>query len=100
MQPMSLDKADEITDGLKLVNHVVGDFYVELIFNHDHQLEPVEPIGPKILAEAGSIRDTLIVYAEILGNQFADVSGNVLVCGLALEGDAACSWLISNAMHI
>jgi hypothetical protein len=88
MARLSLDEPDEVADGFKPVNHAIRDFDAELIFNHYHQFEAVEPVSTKILAEARFIRDTFIVYTQILGNEVADLRGKVFVHGLCLGHEA------------
>src|SRR5215467_13564028 len=77
MTRLSFKDADEIADGFDPVD----DFNAEPIFDHDHQFEPVEPVGPEILAEVRFIRDAFGVYPQMLGNEVADLDGNVFVHG-------------------
>jgi hypothetical protein len=77
MKPMSLNAANEVADGINPVDDVVPDFDAELIFDHHHQFEAIEPVDPKIVEEACFIRDTFGVYAQMLGNESADLRGNV-----------------------
>src|SRR5262245_3148908 len=81
MQWLSFKDADEIADGFDPIDDIVPDFNAEPIFDHDHQFEAVEPVGPEILAEVCFIGDALGVYAQMLGNEVADLDGNVFVYG-------------------
>src|SRR5215813_12086524 len=81
MTRLSFKDADEIADGFDPVDDIIADFNAEPIFDHDHQFEPVEPVGPEILAEVRFIRDAFGVYPQMLGNEVADLDGNVFVHG-------------------
>jgi len=54
-----LNEADEIADSFHPISDIVCDFDAELIFNHDHQFEAVEPVGPEISAKVCLIGDEL-----------------------------------------
>src|SRR5262245_3094722 len=76
MQWLSFKDADEIADGFDPIDDIVPDFNAEPIFDHDHQFEAVEPVGPEILAEVCFIGDALGVYAQMLGNEAAGLDGD------------------------
>jgi hypothetical protein len=64
------DVADEISDDLDLIGNVVRDLHAgEFIFHQDHQLEAIEPVGAKIVAEVRFICNTSDINTEILGNK-------------------------------
>src|SRR5262245_40094220 len=81
MQWLSFKDADEIADGFDPIDDIVPDFNAEPIFDHDHQFEAVEPVGPEILAEVCFIRDALGVYAQMLGNEVADLDATFSFMG-------------------
>jgi hypothetical protein len=60
----AFDMADQVADDIYLVDIAIGDFHVgKLVLDHDHQFQPVEPVGPQIISEVRFIRDTLDVDA-------------------------------------
>ena len=70
----AFDVADQVADDIYLVDIAIGDFHVgELVLDHDHQFQPVEPVGPQIISEVRFIRDTLDVDAQMVGNDSADI---------------------------
>src|SRR5262245_1369490 len=81
MKRLSFKDADEIADGFDPVDDIIADLDAEPIFNHDHQFEAVETVGPEIPAGVCPLREAFGVYAQMLGNEVADLDGNVFVYG-------------------
>jgi hypothetical protein len=72
----AFDVADQIADDIYPVDIVIRDFHIdELILDHDHQFQTVEPIGPQIISEVCFIRYTFDVDAQMVGNESADIFG-------------------------
>ena len=82
-----------VADVLDLVEDVVAQLDAgELIFDHYHQFEPVEPACVEIVEEVCFVRDTFSIHAQMLGDETADLDGNVFVharCCLPREADGA-----------
>ena len=63
---------DEIADDAHLIGFIIRNFHVfELIFDHDHQFEAIEPVGAEIIGEVRFLRDPLDVDAQMLCNERA-----------------------------
>src|SRR5262249_25266520 len=62
--PHAFEVADQVPDDFYLVDIVVREFHGrELSFNLNHQVQTVEPVGPKIISEVRLIRDSFDVDA-------------------------------------
>ena len=70
------DVANEIANRYYLVDVVIPDFHSgELIFNHYHQFQAIEPVSSEIISEVSFIRDTFQVDVQMLGNESAYLVG-------------------------
>jgi hypothetical protein len=66
---------DEICNHVHLLHVVVRDFYArELVFDRDHQFNPIEPVGPEIVSEVRVIRDPFDLDPQMLGDERADLA--------------------------
>jgi len=53
MEPLAFEKVDEVADGLDPLDHIIGNFHPEPIFDGEHQFDD----------QASPTRD---LYAEVL----------------------------------
>ena len=74
------DDAHEVADRLELIDHgVVEPEAREAILDRDHQLEPIEPIGLEVVAEARAVGQAIAGNSKMSGDEVADLAGQVLV---------------------
>jgi hypothetical protein len=83
MMALSLDEADKIADNFHPINGIISNFNPEVIFDCDHQLEAVKPIGAQIREKTRLIRNKLELDVQILGDETAD-GCDVITWGLCL----------------
>ena len=72
----AFDDAHEIADGFELIDHlVVNSNPGHPIFDRDHQLEPIEPVGPEVVAQTRLFRQAIRGNPELVGDNGADLDG-------------------------
>jgi hypothetical protein len=78
----ALDGAREIADRLDLVGDHVGDLEAsELILDRDHQLEPIKPISPEVVAQAQLVLQPIGIDPKMSGDDRADLDGKTVMHG-------------------
>ena len=71
----AFNKADEIADSLYLIGVVVRNLDVhEAIFDHHHQFEAIEPVGPEVVREVRFIRNAFDIESQVVGDDCANVA--------------------------
>jgi hypothetical protein len=71
--------AQEITDSVYLIHrNVVNLKPGHMVFDRNHQFKPIKPIGPKVIAEAGFVRQTIWIDAKMSGDDLTDLDGKVV----------------------
>ena len=49
------------------------------------QFETIEPVGPEIVTQPRLIRQTVDIDSKMLGDDLADLDGNVVIHGLSVD---------------
>jgi hypothetical protein len=87
MEQLSFEKVDEVADGLDPLDHIIGNFHPEPIFDGEHQFETIKPVQPEIFTQKCFTRDIFGVYANTLRNEVAKLDSDVRVYGTCVRYD-------------
>jgi len=78
----AFDNAHEITNSVDVVDHDLIDLDADdLIFNRNHQFETIEPVGPKVIAEARFVCQTIGINSKMSGNDLAYLDCKAVIHG-------------------
>jgi hypothetical protein len=76
----TIDQAHEVADGIDLVDyHISKPKADDLVFDHNYQFEPIEPIRPQVVVQTRFICQSVNIDSEMPGDDPANLDGKIVI---------------------